>query len=81
MNPHTLREERVRARDVDGHGPGRRVDADDRFDLFLAHVLIDQEVVGLDDLADANPTCRNDSCHHSLLPTASTTAHGAMWSR
>lgn len=50
MNPHAFGEQRVRARDVDGHGAGRRVDPDDRIDCLLVHVLIDQEVAGLDEL-------------------------------
>lgn len=50
MNPYALGEQRVGARDVDGHGAGWRVDADDRFDIFLVEMLVDQEVAGLDEL-------------------------------
>lgn len=50
MNPHAFGEQRVGARDVDGNGAGWRVDADDRLDLLLGHVLVDQEVAGLDEL-------------------------------
>ena len=35
---------------MDGHGASRRANADDRLDLFLAHVFVDQEVAGLDEL-------------------------------
>ena len=50
MDPHAFGEQRVRAGDVDGHGAGWRVDADDRLDLLLVQVLVDQEITGLDEL-------------------------------
>jgi hypothetical protein len=50
VNPHALCEQRIGAGDVDGHSAGRRVDADDRFDLFFVHALIDQVVAWLDEL-------------------------------
>jgi len=50
VNPHALSEQRVGAGDVDGHSAGRRVDADDRLDFLLVHVLVDQEVARLNEL-------------------------------
>lgn len=50
VDPNPLGQKRVRAGNVDGHGAGRSVDADDRIDLLLVHVLVDQEVTGLDEL-------------------------------
>jgi len=50
VNPNSLGQKRVRSGNVDGHGAGRRVDPNDRIDLFLVHVLVDEEVAGLDEL-------------------------------
>lgn len=50
MDPYALGQQRVGARDVDGDGAGWRIDADDGLDLLLVHVLVDQEVAGLDEL-------------------------------
>lgn len=50
VNPHALGEQRVGAGDVDSHGAGRCVYADDRFDLLLVHVLVDKEIARLDEL-------------------------------
>ncbi|MBL9001735.1 MAG: hypothetical protein JNK25_11425 [Phycisphaerae bacterium] len=35
---------------MNGHGAGWCVDAGDRLDLLLVHLLVDQEVAGLDEL-------------------------------
>jgi len=50
VDPNSLGQKRVRSGNVDGHGACRRVDPNDRIDLFLVHVLVDQEVAGLDEL-------------------------------
>jgi len=52
---------------VDGHGAGRRVNPDDGHDLFLVHVLVDQEVAGLDKLGGCETPLVAAADHERVL--------------
>ena len=67
MDPHALGEQGVRARNVNGDGARRRVDADDRFDLLLIHPLINQEVTGLDELGGREAPLVAPADHERVL--------------
>lgn len=67
MDPDALGEEGVRAGDVDGHGAGGGVDSGDRIDLFLLHLLVDQEVAGMDELGGGEAPLVAAADHEGVL--------------
>ncbi len=67
MDPHAFGEQRVGAGNVDGHGAGRRVDADDGLDFLLVHVLVDQEVPRLDELGGCEAPLVAAADHERVL--------------
>lgn len=52
---------------MDGHGASRCVDADNRVNFFLDHVLIDQEVTGLDELSGSEAPFVSAADHERML--------------
>lgn len=67
VDPHAFGEQGVGARDVDGHGAGGGVDAAHRLDLFLVHVLVDQEVAGLEELGGGEAPLVAAADHERVL--------------